>query len=104
MPVYEYRCVYCREADLRVAGLDDHTAICSRCGSLMLRLDEDIFEPYFDKQEELPEAGSLAGDGERLGKKRTRGHADGKPVLLRLAGKRAAGAGAAAPPAAFPKY
>jgi hypothetical protein len=31
-----------------VAGLDDHTALCTQCGSLMLRLDEDVFQPYFE--------------------------------------------------------
>jgi hypothetical protein len=37
-----------------VAGLDDHTALCTQCGSLMLRLDEDVFQPYFDKEEFRP--------------------------------------------------
>jgi len=51
MPVYEYQCVDCGVLDQRVAGLDDQTAICTRCGSLMLRLDEDVFQPYFENFE-----------------------------------------------------
>lgn len=54
MPIYSYQCVDCFRQDSRVAGLDDHTAICSRCGSLMLRLDEDIFAPYFQSSKEYP--------------------------------------------------
>ena len=50
MPIYEYQCVDCKSRDQRVAGLDDHTALCTQCGSLMLRLDEDVFQPYFDKE------------------------------------------------------
>jgi len=49
MPIYEYRCVDCHGLDQRVAGLDDHTALCTQCGSLMLRLDEDVFQPYFEE-------------------------------------------------------
>lgn len=49
MPLYEYQCVDCGGRDQRVAGLDDHTALCAQCGSLMLRLDEDIFQPYFEE-------------------------------------------------------
>ena len=49
MPIYEYQCVDCRGQDLRVAGLDDHTALCAQCGSMMLRLDEDVFKPYFEE-------------------------------------------------------
>lgn len=47
MPAYEYQCVDCGCREKRVAGLDDHTAVCIQCGSLMLRLDDDIFSPYF---------------------------------------------------------
>jgi len=43
MPLYEYQCVDCIEKDQRVAGIDDHTALCAKCGGLMLRLDEDVF-------------------------------------------------------------
>jgi len=49
MPIYEYQCVDCGGLDQRVAGLDDHTALCAHCGGLMLRLDEDVFQPYFDE-------------------------------------------------------
>jgi len=49
MPIYEYQCVDCGGLDQRVAGLDDHTALCTQCGSLMLRLDEDVFQPYFEE-------------------------------------------------------
>lgn len=51
MPIYEYQCVDCRGLDQRVAGLDDQTAICVQCGGLMLRLDEDVFRPYFEESE-----------------------------------------------------
>lgn len=47
MPLYEYQCVDCTEHDQRIAGLDDHVAVCARCGGLMVRLDEDPFTPYF---------------------------------------------------------
>jgi putative FmdB family regulatory protein len=47
MPIYEYQCVDCSGRDHRVAGLDDHTALCTQCGGLMLRLDEDVLQPYF---------------------------------------------------------
>ncbi len=56
MPLYEYQCVDCGSWDQRVAGLDDHTAICAQCGGLMLRLDEDVFRPYFDKEGEAAPA------------------------------------------------
>ena len=49
MPLYEYQCVDCGSRDQRVAGLDDHTAICISCEGLMLRLDEDVFTPYFEE-------------------------------------------------------
>ncbi len=49
MPIYEYPCVDCGGRDQRVAGLDDHTARCAQCGGLMLRLDEDVFQPYFEE-------------------------------------------------------
>lgn len=59
MPIYEYQCVDCGRPDHRVAGLDDHTAICIHCGGLMLRLNEDVFQPYF---EEAAESAAAAGD------------------------------------------
>ncbi len=46
MPLYSYQCTACGSRDLRVAGLDDHTALCVQCSGLMLRLDEDIFASY----------------------------------------------------------
>ena len=49
MPLYEYQCVDCGSQDQRVAGLDDHTAICVACEGLMLRLNEDVFQPYFEE-------------------------------------------------------
>jgi hypothetical protein len=49
MPIYEYQCVDCSGRDQRVAGLDDHTSLCTQCSGLMLRLDEDVFQPYFDE-------------------------------------------------------
>ena len=50
MPIYEYKCVDCGGQDQRVAGLDDHTAICVDCNGLMLRLNEDVFQPYFEEE------------------------------------------------------
>jgi putative FmdB family regulatory protein len=47
MPLYNYQCVDCGGRDQRVAGIDDATAICVQCGGLMLRLEEDVFRPYF---------------------------------------------------------
>ena len=49
MPLYAYQCLDCAGGDTRVAGLDDHTALCVRCRGLMLRRDEDVFRPYFDE-------------------------------------------------------
>ncbi len=50
MPLYDYQCLDCGSRDSRVAGLDDHMAICSHCGSLMLRMDDDLFSPYFSER------------------------------------------------------
>jgi hypothetical protein len=47
MPIYDYQCVCCGGRDQRLAGCDDHIAICDHCGSLMLR-DEDVLWPYFE--------------------------------------------------------
>lgn len=47
MPLYEYQCVDCRVQDALIAGLDDHAALCIRCGGVMLRRDDDVFGPYF---------------------------------------------------------
>lgn len=56
MPIYYYQCVDCGARDERIAGIDDHTAICVNCGGLMLRLDGDIFQPYFPPDLEGQEA------------------------------------------------
>jgi hypothetical protein len=47
MPLYEYQCVDCSERGQRIAGIDDHVAICACCGGLMLRLEGDLFTPCF---------------------------------------------------------
>ena len=49
MPVYSYRCLECGSWDQRVAGLDDDTAICTKCGGLMLRVADNILGPYFEE-------------------------------------------------------
>ena len=49
MSIYEYQCVDCGWRDQRVAGFDDHTAICTYCDGLMLRLDDGVFRPYFEE-------------------------------------------------------
>jgi hypothetical protein len=49
MPVFNYQCLYCGNCDLSLAGLNDHMTLCSQCGSLMLRLDNDIFWQFFDE-------------------------------------------------------
>ena len=50
MPVYQFQCTdeNCGRKAPVIAGLDDAMAICSRCGDLMLRLDEDPFTPYYE--------------------------------------------------------
>ena len=62
MPIYEYQCMDCRGQDERVAGLDDQTAICVQCGGLMLRLDEDVFRPYFEETETLVALEKASGE------------------------------------------
>lgn len=49
MSIYNYQCLYCENIELRVAGINDHMTLCTRCGNLMLRLVEDLFRPLFDK-------------------------------------------------------
>jgi putative FmdB family regulatory protein len=49
MPSYEYKCIHCGVEEERIGGLDDNTALCMDCGNLMLRLDEDVFRPYFEQ-------------------------------------------------------
>lgn len=41
----------CQTRDTRIGGLDDHVAICNRCGHAMIRLDHDIFAPYWNHLE-----------------------------------------------------
>ncbi len=40
MPIYEYHCTNCDCREQRIAGVDDHTVICDRCGQLMLRQED----------------------------------------------------------------
>ncbi|MBW1917614.1 MAG: hypothetical protein JRI57_06285 [Deltaproteobacteria bacterium] len=47
MPLYCYQCTNCQVTETRIAGVDDHLAICDYCGHLMVRLDVDLFAPYF---------------------------------------------------------
>jgi putative FmdB family regulatory protein len=47
MPLYDYQCVDCNEREKMVAGIDDHVILCTKCGGLMLRLEGDLFTPYF---------------------------------------------------------
>jgi putative FmdB family regulatory protein len=47
VPLYDYRCADCGAWDRRIGGLDDHTALCSRCRGLMMRVTEDIYQGYF---------------------------------------------------------
>jgi putative FmdB family regulatory protein len=54
MPIYEYQCVDCTDRDQRVAGLYDHTALCNQCGGLMLRLEGDAFQSYFEEVSSQP--------------------------------------------------
>jgi hypothetical protein len=49
MPAYDYQCLYCGNCSLSLAGLNDHMTLCSLCGNLMLRSDDDLFWQYFDK-------------------------------------------------------
>jgi hypothetical protein len=69
MPIYAYHCGDCGDRDQRVAGLDDGTARCVQGGGLMRRLDEDIFQPYFQGVAEPigPEAKSKASLSGALG-------------------------------------
>ncbi len=49
MPVYDYKCIHCQAEEERIGGLDDDTALCLECGNLMLRMNEDVFRPYFEQ-------------------------------------------------------
>jgi hypothetical protein len=53
MPAYLYQCVHCQAQESRISGLDDHLAICAYCPNLMVRLDLDLFTPYFSFQPKL---------------------------------------------------
>jgi DNA polymerase-3 subunit beta len=48
VPIYDFKCVDCGLAEPVVAGLSDHTALCSRCDGLMRRLDADVFTPDYE--------------------------------------------------------
>ncbi|MFZ5452870.1 MAG: hypothetical protein ACOZF2_13520 [Thermodesulfobacteriota bacterium] len=61
MPLYTYQCLDCAGVDHRLAGLDDHTALCTKCRGLMLRRDEDVFKPYFDEEGSKFEPQSASG-------------------------------------------
>ncbi len=82
MPVYTYRCVDCGDREERIGGLDDQTAICALCRGLMLRLDEDLFQPYFETLDKSAQVSGPCEDGESLGEERICGHVYGKPLLL----------------------
>ena len=61
MPIYDYKCVGCGGREQRLAGWDDHLAICAQCGSLML-CDEEVFWPYFEEFSTLPAGESVGQD------------------------------------------
>ena len=61
MPAYLYQCVNCLHQDTRIGGVDDHAAMCDRCGYPMVRLDSDIFAPYFDYLESRIQVSSCKG-------------------------------------------
>ena len=44
MPTYPYKCLACGAPDLRVAGIDDETAVCHLCDGLMLRQSQDPYQ------------------------------------------------------------
>jgi putative FmdB family regulatory protein len=48
MPLYNYKCLDCHATDQRLAGLDDATALCVKCGGLMLRLDDPFIHLWDD--------------------------------------------------------
>ena len=51
MPRYDYHCIDCGADDPRIAGVDDHLAVCVACGGVMLRIDEDIWAPLWAEHE-----------------------------------------------------
>jgi predicted nucleic acid-binding Zn ribbon protein len=58
MPVYQCQCTdkNCGFQEPVIAGLDKSVAICSRCGGLMLRLDEALSTPYYETPKNFEEA------------------------------------------------
>lgn len=40
MPAYEYTCSNCQAQEVRIAGIDDHTVLCDKCGQVMVRRDD----------------------------------------------------------------
>jgi predicted nucleic acid-binding Zn ribbon protein len=54
MPLYHYQCLDCQAGDQRLAGLDDHTALCTGCTGVMLRLEDGVFAPYSEVGAALP--------------------------------------------------
>lgn len=54
MPIYDYECVDCGCQEQRVAGIDDHTAICGECRGIMVRLDLDWFASEFLTLDQKP--------------------------------------------------
>jgi hypothetical protein len=48
VPAYYYQCTHCQATECRIGGVDDHLAVCAHCQNLMLRLDYDLFSPYFE--------------------------------------------------------
>lgn len=49
MSCYDYKCINCGVEEQRIGGLDDNIALCIECGNSILRLNEDIFLPYFNQ-------------------------------------------------------
>lgn len=37
MPAFEYVCTNCETREVRITGIDDHTALCDGCGQVMVR-------------------------------------------------------------------
>ena len=49
MPIFNYQCLYCDNRDLILASINDNMILCSQCGDLMIRLDNDFIWEFFDK-------------------------------------------------------
>jgi hypothetical protein len=67
MPAYYYQCTHCQKTDCRIGGVDDHLAVWAHCQNLMLRLDYDLFAPYFEATAgtATPPAPRFRGQGSR---------------------------------------